>query len=314
MMAEVTESKKDLAVLSRTRLVQSAFEALSKNDSQNAQMLFGAAIRKAKRVKLWDVEAEYYKFVTLYLDGDYNESVKRCVECLDGVKMMTDIARAEGIALPQTAVVLRLEQCLIRAMIMRRDSFLQIAKHFWQLSLGEYYLLKRGQPLMEAFFQAWKVFNRQEVSVAYDLMKNELSMYSNFLQTKIDQAKDMVDESEAGSVSDESVAPDREVREIDPDTRDTQFLTGAVSRGLMKLDSEEIDRVIDVLGRSESEKDVALIAELINALGPRSKRPYFLALKTNPLFAEKRRLKEPRAIQFFQEALAFHASQAEEEE
>jgi hypothetical protein len=281
---EKSERQKDLAVLPRAQLIRGGFEALAQQKTDVAVFYFGAAIRKAKRVSLWDVEAEFYKFVTLYLQGNYGEAAKRCVECLDSVKLATDAAMGHGVSLPRDAVAERLSECLIQSMVMRRDSFFQLTNHFWQMHLGEYYLLKRHYSLFAAMMKAWFATSNS-VSIAYDMLKTELTPFTSFLQSQLDAAKDLVSEEDSEAAG--QAAPERrQQHEANPTAQNREseyfdFLKKSSEATIMRLSEAEIDRVLDICRSTHSIINIAQIAKIIDPLGPNSKKVYLAAMATN---------------------------------
>jgi hypothetical protein len=306
-----SDAPRDLANLPRAQLIRAGFEALSNQKSSNAVSYFGAAIRKAKRVQLYDVEAEFYKFVTLYLDGDYPESVNRLLECLDGVKYCADSAQTQGIKLPLEAAIEKLERCLIQAMVMRKDSFWSLTGHFWQMQYGEYYLAKKPCSLLGAIARTWMAFSLR-MNVGYDMLKVEFQPFTSFLQTQLDAAKDMINEDapEEGSsnirrAETDPVTADRE-REKNMEMTYAEFLRKVREDTIIKSTEEEIDMLHEICRTTKNVSNLAEICRIIDTLGPNSKKTYLTALGYNEVLKSREtRLPDPDAERLHQEVLEY---------
>lgn len=282
------DSQSDLSLQARSKLIQSGFEALANKSPKNALAYFGAAIRKAKRVKLWDIEAEFYKFVTLYLEGDYPEAVQRCIECLDGVKMFRDEASSSGVSLPFNAVITTLESCLAQAMVMRRDSLFSIIGHFWQIQYGEFYLLKKNTSFFSALLRAWQA-SSLSVSISFDLLKNELKTFSAYLQSQLDKETERKESDAAAKKREaqkvrETAMKTANEKKSSGETKNEEFLAMAQGKGFMNLSDEELATLIEVSRTTKSHRNLVEIGRLIDILGPNSKKPYLQALADNPVF------------------------------
>jgi len=302
--------QKDLAILPRAQLIKGGFEALSKKNFKDAQYYFGAAIRKAKRVQLWDVEAEFYKFVALYFEGNYNEAVKRCLECLDAVKLTSDEAIKDGHILPTDVIESTLSDALIQTMVIRRDTFWQLINHFWQKSKGEYYLSKKSYSLVEAMMKAWMAFSI-ETKISYNMLKNEFKPFTAFLQEQLNTA----DEMQKGS-EEKVTAPSQELTSADskppqPSMEEIENEFAANLRKyseltLMRLSNTDIEELLKICRVTRSVSNISEIAKLTDMLGPNSKKVYIEALSQNELLIQKeKKLSEHLAERLRQEVLEF---------
>jgi hypothetical protein len=302
-----SETPRDLAHMPRAQLIRAGFEAISNRKTSDAVGYFGAAIRKAKRVQLWDVEAEFYKFVTLYLDGDYLGAVNRCIECLDGVKSCADSAQSRGIRLPLEAAVEKLEQCLVQAMVMRKDSFWALTGHFWQMQYGEYYLLKKPSSLIGALTRAWMAFSLRR-PLGYEMLKVEFQPFTAFLQTQLDAAKDMIDEDEEkDTISDIKRAEITAVpAERELEVQYAEFLRKVREDTIIKITEEEVDTLHEICRTTKNSSNLAEICRIIDTLGPNSKKTYLTALGYNEVLkAREARLPDIDAERLHQEVLEY---------
>jgi hypothetical protein len=170
---------KELIFLPRSVLIQRGFRAIGEQKATDAHTYFGAAIRKARRHNLWDVEAEFFKFVTLYIHGEYAQAVNRCLVCLDGVKSLWEMAIAGNVRLPAQALVDRLEECLAQTMVMRRDSYWNLVRHFNHIHMGEYFMAKRAVGLPQSLTRAWRMTSCP-VKISYELLKVEIEPFTAF--------------------------------------------------------------------------------------------------------------------------------------
>ncbi len=304
------KDQKDKALLPRAQLIRAGFEALAKQSPRDALLYFGAAIRKAKRVQLWDVEAEFYKFVTLYLHGDYREAVNRCVECLDCVKMTADIARSQGTVLPVEIVADRLADCLVQTMVLRKDTFWQLFAHFWQVSRGEFYLLKKPYSFFSALGKAWMALS-VETKISYDMLKNELKPFTAFLQAQLDAAKDMLEAEEEARAAEASAETQKLRNPEQPSLKQVEndnaaFLKKASEATIMRLSATDIDQLVAICRSTRSVPNIAEIARLIDMLGPNSKKIYYSALTDNELMTStETKLPDRDAERLHQEVLEF---------
>lgn len=289
-------SEGDLATLPRAKLISEGLKSIQAGRTTEGLLLFGAAIRRAKTIGLWDIEAEFFKFVTLYRQGDYGAAVQRCVKCLDRVKMFHDAAKKEGKDLPQDVLIVELEATLTQAMVRRGDGFFALLFHFMNPGNGEYYLLKKPRGFVEAFIAAWQALSRQS-PVDYELLKNEFRLFSAFLQDKLFAA----DKADAGNAVGATASPNAEIqnsvtaiqeaeskvkKELPKDEEDYRNqLQSFVQKGYMSLSEEEIDRVFTACRLTQSHQNMNLIAELLDSLGPNSKKQYIAALAGNNAFS-----------------------------
>jgi hypothetical protein len=170
---------KELIFLPRSILLKRGFRAIGEGNAKEAHTYFGAAIRKARRHNLWDVEAEFFKFVTLYIHGEYAQAVNRCLVCLDGVRSLWEMAIAGDARLPASPLMERLEECLTQTMVMRRDSFWKLVQHFNHIHTGEYYMGKRAVGLPLSLTRAWRTTSCH-VKISYELLKAELEPFTAF--------------------------------------------------------------------------------------------------------------------------------------
>ncbi len=308
--------QKDLAVLPRAQLIRGGFEAIGRKESTEAIYYFGAAIRKARKVQMYDVEAEYYKFVTLYLEGDYSGAVNRVVECLDGVKLVTDMAKAQGIVLPQAPLAERLTACLSQAMVMRRDTYFQLAGHFWQAHMGEYYLLKRTVPLLAALAKAWMVIS-SGIRIGYDYLGDEVKPYTKYLQDQLDSAKDMIEGGEGASPAGSAIrepgpgedSSDREAEVFRArENHYVDFLQKVQEVTIMGLSHTQIEELHELCRHSRNVTNLGTLARVIDQLGPNSKKSYLAALADNDLMRSRdTRLADKDAERLHAEVLEYQA-------
>lgn len=291
--------QKDLSVLPRAQLIRGGLDALGQKMPTEAMYYFGAAIRKARKVQLFDIEAEFYKFVTLYLEGDYREAVNRCLECLDGVKAVSDAAQVLGTKLPRDGIADKLADCLAQAMVMRRDPLFTLIGHFWQPQMGEYFLLKRPLPLFAAIAKAWMILHENS-KITYDCLGTEMKAFSNFLQEQLDTAKDMLNEEndDTGEKSerrhreaDDPADEPEEAKQADlakqREIKITDFLKEVMEITIMGLSNTQIEELHDACRESMNVTNLGTVARIIDQLGPNSKKSYFSALAKNDLMSSK---------------------------
>lgn len=321
-MADSSEEKTDYANFSRPRLIQMAFEAIGNDDREEASRAFGAAIRKAKRSKLWDVEAEFQKFVLLYVNGEYNEAVNRCVEALDGAKLMADVAADDEVSLPKDVVIHTLEECLGRTMSMRQDSFFRLVNHYWKAPAGEYYIAKRGRPLLTAIATAWRIQNSFALKITFELLKNELQMYTRYLQSRMEKPDEEEDEEESeGSIGraaapkpDDS-SPSRKEPMTDEEREVLSFLEEGVQKGLLQLSDAAIERVKHIGATTTRPSHIGAIARLIEIMGPKSRESYLEALSKNTELVENQlTLTDQDAVSLRNEVVEFVERKKAEDE
>ncbi|RMH56771.1 MAG: hypothetical protein D6679_08220 [Candidatus Hydrogenedentota bacterium] len=314
------ERKRDLSILPRQKLLKAGLEAMAKHAIQDAMYYFGAAIRKARRIHLWDIEAEFYKFVTLYLEGDYREAVQRCIECLDGTKLMADAAAEDGVILPKEIVVNILESCLVQAMVMRGDSFFQMIQHFWRVDAGEYYINKRSCGLFSAIGKAWSALSLRQ-TITFDLLREELKPFSSYLHSQLESAKDILTEidheieSELDRDTQQSVEKKKELSAEQKEKKITAFLTECRKKGYLKLNNTDLDRLLKVCREAKTQSHFIDIFNLIDILGPNSKRPYLEALASNAaLTAKDQAFTDRDAVMLQREVREFLEKRVEESE
>lgn len=254
-----------------------AQKAVAEGRYDDAMEAYGAMIRKASKARLYDVEAEHAKFVTLYLNGRYNEAVQRCVRCLDAVKLLGDRPDV-GAALPTQEVTRKLERYLLQAMVMRGDSVLQLTRHLWKVYLGEYYLSKKPRPFLAAFALAWQA-QSTPVRIAFENLREELAPYTAFLlRVYEDAGAEEVPAEEEGSSPGAPSAEEAERRRI-------AVLVEAVDA---ENPSEKIDAVLDVAEAAETEEAFVLAGRLADRLPPGDRMRLFAALGRNKTFREMR--------------------------
>lgn len=318
------ERQKDLAVLPRGQLIRGGMDAIARKAITEAMYYFGAAIRKARKVQMYDVEAEYYKFVTLYMEGDFQGAVNRLVECLDGVKLVTDAARAQGVNLPQEALADRLMACLAQTMVMRRDSLVALVGHFWQAHMGEYFLLKRPMTLVAAILKTWLVINTS-TRVSFDGLGEDVKPYTKFLQDQLDTAKDMIEEmpDEDGAVGETDAGSSGGRGATRPADREADaaknrekayvgFLKQVQETTIMGLSPAQIDELHELCRQSRNVTNLGSVARIIDQLGPNSKKSYLAALAENDLMQSgEARLADKDAERLHVEVLEYMAKQSE---
>ena len=265
-------------------------KAMKTGKVADGQSLFGAAIRSAKQIGMWDIEAEFFKFVALYQTGDYSAAVQRAVKCLDRVKMFNDIAQVAGVELPKDVMIAEMEDCLAQAMVKRGDSFMALMDHFWSPARGEYYLLKKKTAFIDAVMKAWRTMSIS-IPIDYDMAKNELKLYTAFLN-EVAQNKGKAEEDaeaeKASGISAMKDAAEETNKEMSGDELVyTEFLQGAITKGYMSLSSEDMDILFDACRMTQAHASLVLIAKLINELGPNSKKPFVAALAGNEAMTDE---------------------------
>jgi hypothetical protein len=117
------------------------------------------------------------------------------------------------------------------------------------------------------------------------MLKTELTPFTSFLQSQLDAAKDLVSEADSENAS-PAAAERRKKNESDEpvknrETENFDFLKKAVDSSIMRLSEGEIDRIMEICRTTQNVMNVALIAKVIDPLGPNSKKTYLAALATN---------------------------------
>lgn len=157
---DVGEPAADSSFERRRDLVHGAIAALAVGDLIGAGVLLNAAIRRARRFRLFDLEAEYLRFVVLYVSESYAEAINRCVECLNGLADIEEDAVTWPTArLPTSQVRKILERALLRVMVDRGDGFVALVRQLHTDS-GKTYRGKWARPLNEAVAIAWSATHR----------------------------------------------------------------------------------------------------------------------------------------------------------
>lgn len=195
-MAQPNDKPTDLSTIhSRARLLEEGLKHYNAGSLDKAIDCFGAAIRKARREKYWDVEIEYYRFATLFRMGDYNGAIQRCVLCLDGLHETR--MRHIDAKLPFDVIQDHLEKTLLGCMVRRGDSLLTIQAHLNKRSGGEFYLSKRPLGWLEAVQAAWQA-SSAPVTPSPESIRNELRVLSTVMLKSV---VDSLIESDAAALN-----------------------------------------------------------------------------------------------------------------
>lgn len=269
-------SPHDMAEQSRRLLVRSGINAATAGMLDQALDYFGAAIRKARSLNLWDFEAEFFKFVALYQDRQYRLAVKRCCEALDAAHFMGELASQEGVFLPRDVVITELENYLGQTMLMRRDSLFSLWLHFSSRGNGEFYAAKQSVGPFRGLFRVWRVLTKS-YTVSYNMLANEREVYSRYLDAKLQERGQSGTTGDFGAVS------------LDSDQPPTVNIEAGWEDFLKTLRPEEVaglgdikrNQLLEICRSVSHARLLELVARLLSPLGPHSKEPFLEALAEN---------------------------------
>lgn len=276
-MPEEALEKVDLSFDERKNLHARAMACLAEGNLEQASILFSAAIRKARRANLWDVEAEYLRFVTLYLSGDYTEAVNRCVACLDALhEISKDREHWPVDRLPIRPVRAVLERALLQALFRRGDSVLAVTRHLWRPHEGKVYGGKRTLPLTQAFREAWAA-SRTPFEFGIETLSNEFRPFVAVLEEKYAQGSG--GEAAAGrpAAAPASASPLEAKEEVEA----ARVVDEILRREGWSATDDELRILLDACARTESAENVERFAKAFARAPARESRKILHALRAN---------------------------------
>lgn len=265
------ESEGDLSSRTRAYLIREGLKLVEKKEYASADKLFGAAIRRAKMIGLWDIQAEFYKFVTLFRQKKYEAAMQRCLVCMERVNLFHEVAQMQGTELPRKILFDHLDQCMIACIVRKGEGVMAIAKHFRENSLAKKY----------GFFES---MNRAReaatlnIRVDYDALKTELAPFSEYLRQRLygsgmekPSAADKVLDAGTEAVFGKAEAMERAVAE-DRDAKFGEFLDGLSGREFSQLSSKQVDQLFAVCEGLSSARNFELVARILSFAGPDSRK------------------------------------------
>lgn len=276
----------------RDEIVRAGLTSFGENDLEEALSYFGAAIRKVAHWDLRDVEASFFKFLTLYRLGRYSGAVGRCFECIDAVHEVTKSATRVGVKLPHADIVAILDRCLVPALIKRGDGWLNLLLHFWKRPFGDRLAQKRTVGFWRALVLSIQAF-RDDGDIMWDQMESYLPKFTLFLNMQI-EARETTGNSEAVKVTAPSTAdapPATPAAEAsgeqftnDPPAADGRFLASVAGKNFSELSEDEVSELGQACRLISTQEELGIVTEIIRYLRPQTRHPFIAALALSPLF------------------------------
>lgn len=272
----------------RRSILQRAMTALSQGRVEEASVHLAAAIRKARKRRLWDVEAEYLRFCTLALAGDHSEAINRCVTCFEALEEIEDDTDGWPVdRLPITAVRRGLEEALIGVMARRGDGVWAITVHIWRRHAGRFYPGKTDRPFGEAARRAWEAVRTPPV-FGIDTLTREFKPFSAALEAKYaegEAAAAAASSSRPRAVdsSAEAPAPRKDHSPFSPaeEDRATDLLDDLINTDEWKGTADLLEDVHEACRRCVRPDNVARLARLFAHTPPREARGVLAAIREN---------------------------------
>lgn len=283
----MAEAPYDLSFEDRRSLVQRAMSAIAGGRLAEASTLLAAAIRKARRARIADIEAEYLRMVTLYLAGDYNEAVNRAAACLEALHEIERDPAAWPAGLPVVEVRRVLERAMLQAMVRRGDGVVAIARHLWSETEGRTYPGKRGRPLPAAIREAWAA-THQPFEFGIDTLREALKPFTAAVEARY--AK-MTDASAAAPAAQSRAAGppqgvEREGGGEDSESEAADLLDKIVHREVWAVSEAEMERLLAACARSVRPDNVARIVRIFQAAPAKESRRILADLRKNRALAK----------------------------
>jgi hypothetical protein len=283
-MAENEQEVVDLAeVHSRGWLIEQGLQAYHSGRTEDATNYFGAAIRKARRLRYWDVEVEYYRFLTLFKAGDFSKAVQRCVICLDALHE-TRIQHATKKDLPYDLVKDALERALLTTMTRRGDSLMRLQSHLRKKHAGEFYLMKTPMPLFQAIGMAWRAPRENPID-ELAAMRQPLRMISTVLLEGV--IEDMIEGApESDAAPRQAPAPAQQAGsapapQAAPDGL-PEWLVSILNRSPHEITAGDERRICHFVAQNDSPKLYDLMATFLEDASDHIRHPYLKAFAHPP--------------------------------
>jgi hypothetical protein len=278
----------DLSFEDRRALIQRALAAVAGGRLADASVSLAAAIRKARRARIYDLEAEYLRLVALYLAGDYTEAVNRAATCLEALEEIRRDPAWPVADLPVVEVRRVLERAMLQAMVRRGDGIMAITRHLWRRDEGKVYPGKREHPFPEAVREAWTA-TRRPFDFGIDTIRTELKPFTAVVEAKYDEMTEgESDEEPARPVAAPSArpaaAPD-EAGEID-EADAADLFDEIIHREPWKVSHEEMERLVAVCAGAVRSDNVARIARLFRTAPAKDSRRILSGLRRNQVLAQ----------------------------
>lgn len=281
------EEEGDLSQKTRAYLIRKGLECASEKSYAKAQDYFGAAIRRAKSVGLWDVEAEVFRFVALFREGKWDAAIQRATTLRERADLVYEVAQMEGRELSRDILVERLEQAIVVCMTKRGDGFVAVTSHFWNPAGRD---SKEG--LLKSIFKA-RQSATVDLKIDFDFCKVEVAPFTEFLRERLlaggmkeDAAEVAVPTpraSESAAVTPSAVpqAAGGNGAGTSQEEAFRTFLDGIVNKTKVDVSDAWIDRLHQICRTTRSHDNLAKIAAILAFWGPVTARPFLHDLATN---------------------------------